>query len=108
TLPALFLPVILLGGIYSGAVTPTEAAAVAAAYALILALVWYRSLPLRKLVDVFVESSRSTAIVAITIAGALVMNWVVASEQIPDALGAWMVSLDMSPLVFLFAVNVLF
>ena len=108
TLPALFLPVILLGGIYSGAVTPTEAAAVAAAYALILALVWYRSLPLRKLVDVFVESARSTAIVAITIAGALAMNWVVASEQIPEALGAWMISLDMSPAMFLFAVNVLF
>ena len=108
TLPALFLPVILLGGIYSGAVTPTEAAAVAAAYALILALLWYRSLPLRKLADVFVESSRSTAIVAITIAGALVMNWVVASEQIPDELGAWMISLDMSPAMFLFAVNVLF
>src|SRR5689334_5272186 len=66
TLPALFLPVILLGGIYSGAVTPTEAAAVAAAYALFLALVWYRSLPFRKLIDVLVESSRSTAIVAIT------------------------------------------
>lgn len=108
TLPALFLPVILLGGIYSGAVTPTEAAAVAAAYALILALLWYRSLPLRRVVDVFVESSRSTAVVAITIAGALVMNWVVASEQIPSALGAWMISLDMSPLAFLFAVNVLF
>lgn len=108
TLPALFLPVILLGGIYSGAVTPTEAAAVAAAYALILALLWYRSLPLRKLLDVFVESSRSTAIVAITIAGALVVNWVVASEQIPDELGAWMISLDMSPAVFLLAVNVLF
>jgi len=100
--------VILLGGIYSGAVTPTEAAAVAAAYALILALFWYRSLPLRRLADVFVESARSTAIVAITIAGALVMNWVVASEQIPDALGAWMISLDMSPAMFLFAVNVLF
>ncbi|HWA46898.1 MAG TPA: TRAP transporter large permease, partial [Dongiaceae bacterium] len=108
TLPALFLPVILLGGIYSGAVTPTEAAAVAAAYALVLALFWYRSLPLRKLVDVLIESSRSTAIVAVTIAGALVMNWVVASEQIPDALGSWMISLDMSPAMFLLAVNILF
>ena len=108
TLPALFLPVILLGGIYSGAVTPTEAAAVAAAYALVLALFWYRSLPLRKLVDVLIESSRSTAIVAVTIAGALVMNWVVASEQIPEAVGAWMVSRDMSPAMFLLAVNILF
>ncbi|MEZ5833072.1 MAG: TRAP transporter large permease [Dongiaceae bacterium] len=108
TLPALFLPVILLGGIYSGAVTPTEAAALAAAYALVLALFWYRSLPLRRLVGVLVDSSRSTAIVAITIAGALVMNWVVASEQIPQALGAWIVARDMSPAMFLFVVNVLF
>ena len=48
-----------------------------------------------------VDSSRSTAVVAITIAGALVMNWIVAAEQIPAAMGAWMISLDMSPAMFL-------
>lgn len=106
--PALLLPVIMLGGIYSGAVTPTEAAAVAACYALLLATLWYRSLNLSGLIKVFVESARSTAIVAITIAGALVMNWVVASEQIPAAMGAWMISLDMSPAMFLLIVNLLF
>src|SRR5262245_34929525 len=82
-LPALLLPGIMLGGIYSGAVTPTEAAAVAAFYALLLATLWYRSLDLKGFVQVLIDSSRSTAIVAITIAGALVMNWVVAAEQIP-------------------------
>jgi tripartite ATP-independent transporter DctM subunit len=106
--PALLLPVIMLGGIYSGAVTPTEAAAVAAAYALILALFWYRTLNLPRLVDVLVESARSTGVVAITIAGALVMNWVVAAEQLPAVLGAWMLDLDVSPLAFLLMVNVLF
>ncbi len=106
--PALLLPVIMLGGIYSGAVTPTEAAAVAACYALLLATLWYRSLNLSGLIKVFVESARSTAVVAITIAGALVMNWVVASEQIPAAMGAWMISLDMSPAMFLLIVNLLF
>jgi tripartite ATP-independent transporter DctM subunit len=106
--PALMLPVIMLGGIYSGAVTPTEAAAVAAAYALILALVWYRTLNLSRLIDVLVESARSTGVVAITIAGALVMNWVVAAEQLPAVLGGWMLELDVSPLAFLLMVNVLF
>lgn len=108
TAPALLLPAIMLGGIYTGAVTPTEAAAVAAAYALLLACFWYRTLNFRGLVNVFVESSRSTAIVAITIAGALVMNWVVAAEQIPEVVGAWLLSLDMSPAMFLLAVNILF
>lgn len=107
-LPTLFLPVIMLGGIYSGAVTPTEAASVAALYALVLAFFWYRTLSLRGFYDVLLNSARSTAVVAITIAGALVMNWIVASEQIPDALGAWMNRLDMSPDVFMFAVTILF
>jgi tripartite ATP-independent transporter DctM subunit len=106
--PALLLPVIMLGGIYSGAVTPTEAAAVAACYAMLLATLWYRSLNLSGLIKVFVESAKSTAVVAITIAGALVMNWVVAAEQIPEAMGAWMISLDMSPAMFLLMVNLLF
>jgi tripartite ATP-independent transporter DctM subunit len=107
-LPALLLPAIMLGGIYSGAVTPTEAAAVAAFYALLLAMLWYRSLDFNGFVKVLIDSSRSTAVVAITIAGALVMNWVVAAEQIPEAMGAWMISLDMSPAMFLLMVNLLF
>jgi len=106
-LPALMLPVIMLGGIYSGAVTPTEAAAVAACYALLLALFWYRSLGVMGLINVLIDSSKSTAIVAITIAGALVMNWIVAAEQIPEAMGAWMISMNMSPAMFLLAVNIL-
>lgn len=107
-LPALFLPVIMLGGIYTGAVTPTEAAAVAAAYALVLALLWYRSLSLGGLIDVLILSARSTAVVVITIAGALVMNWIVAAEQIPQAMGQWMQALDLSPAMFLLMVNILF
>ncbi|HEX6092611.1 MAG TPA: TRAP transporter large permease [Dongiaceae bacterium] len=106
--PALLLPVIMLGGIYSGAVTPTEAAAVAAAYALLLAVGWYRTLNFRRLVDVLVESARSTGVVAITIAGALVMNWAVAAEQLPALLGGWMLHLDVSPIMFLLMVNILF
>ncbi len=107
-LPALFLPFIMLGGIYSGAVTPTEAAAVAALLALLLAFFWYRTLDLKGFYGVLVSSSRSTSMVAITIAGALVMNWIVASEQIPQAIGLWMKSLDMSPDMFMLIVTILF
>jgi tripartite ATP-independent transporter DctM subunit len=106
--PTLLLPVILLGGIYSGAVTPTEAAAVAAFVALMLALFWYRTMTPRKLFEVLRESSKSTAMVAITIAGAVVMNYIVAAEQLPEVLGIWMASLHMGPTLFMFAVTLLF
>ena len=106
--PVLTLPAILLGGIYSGAVTPTEAAAVAAFCALMLAFFWYRTLSIAQFYVVLVESAKATGMVALTIAGALVMNWVVAAEQIPDRMGAWMVGLDLSPALFMFVVTVLF
>jgi tripartite ATP-independent transporter DctM subunit len=106
--PALLLPVILLGGIYSGAVTPTEAAAVAAFYALFLAIVVYRSLGLKGLIGTFVASSKSTAIVAITIIGALFFNYVVAAEQLPVALGEWITAQQFDPTVYLLMVTALF
>jgi len=106
--PAMLTPVILLGGIYSGAVTPTEAAAVAAAWSLLLAFFVYRSMDLRGLLKTLIESARTTGIVAITIAGALFMNYVVAAEQIPGWLGQQLTGLDMSPVLFLLLVNLLF
>jgi tripartite ATP-independent transporter DctM subunit len=102
------LPVILLGGIYSGAVTPTEAAAVAAAYALLLACGLYRAVGLRELTQIFIGASRSTAVVALVVAGALLFNYVVASEQIGDKIGAWIASLQVSPFEFLLIINLLF
>jgi len=108
SVPVLLLPVIMLGGIYSGAVTPTEAAAVAAGYALLLACGLYRALGWREVVELFVGASRSTAAVALVVAGALLVNYVVASEQIPGRIGAWIASLDLPPLGFLLLVNLLF
>jgi tripartite ATP-independent transporter DctM subunit len=106
--PTLLLPAILLGGIYTGAVTPTEAAAVAAFVALMLAIFWYRTLSPRKLFEVLVNSSKSTAIVGITIAGAVVMNYIVAAERLPSVLGEWITSMDMGPSMFMFVVTILF
>jgi tripartite ATP-independent transporter DctM subunit len=108
SLPALMLPVILLGGIYSGMVTPTEAAAVAAAYALLLACGVYRALSFKGVVDLFIGASRSTAIVALVVAGALLINYVVAAEQIPNEIGAWIQTLHVSRFGFLLIINLLF
>ncbi|EDQ35079.2 TRAP transporter, DctM subunit [Hoeflea phototrophica DFL-43] len=105
--PALLMPAILLYGIYGGVTTPTEAAAVAALYALILAAVFYRSLSLAHFYDILVASARSSAAVGLIIGGALILNYIVASENIPDVVAQALVGIDMHPLVFLLSVNVL-
>lgn len=107
-IPALLLPVILLGGIYGGVMTPTEAAAVAAFYALAISVVFYRSVSLRQFYETLLSSSRSTATVGILIAGALTFQYVVTRENVPDALAAFLGQYDLSPTGFLIAINVLF
>ncbi len=106
--PALLMPVILLFGIYGGATTPTEAAAIAALYALILATVFYRALSFGEFYRVMAESTRSSASVGLVIGGALIFNYIVASENIPAQLAASLQGLEISPLAFLIAVNILF
>lgn len=105
--PALLMPAILLYGIYGGVTTPTEAAAVAAFYALMLAAFFYRALSFSTLYHILVDSARSSAAVGLVIGGALILNYVVASENIPNLLAAQLVGLDIEPLYFLFAVNIL-
>lgn len=105
--PALLMPAILLYGIYGGVTTPTEAAAVAASYALILATLFYRAMSLKALYSILVESARSSASVGVVIGGALILNYIVASENIPNMLAQQLVGLDISPLMFLLMVNLL-
>lgn len=105
--PALLMPVILLGGIYGGATTPTEAASIAALYALLVAAFLYRALSLRVLWAQLVTSARQAATVGIVIGCALIFNYIVASERIPQALSGVLAGLDLSPLLFLLFVNLL-
>ena len=105
--PALLMPAILLYGIYGGVTTPTEAAAVAALYALILAAIFYRALTIGKFYSVLVESARSSAAVGLVIGGALILNYIVASENIPNIMASYLVGLDISPYVFLITVNII-
>ena len=108
TMPALLIPVILFAGIYGGATTPTEAAAMAALYALLVSAIWYRSLSFKTLYDVFVDSSRSSASVGLVIGSALIFNYIVSTERIPEALSAWLVAMDLSYAGFLMMAMALF
>lgn len=103
--PALMLPVILLGCLYSGVTTPTEAAGVAAAYALLIAAGLYRSVRWGDIYDSLLSSARMSISIGMLIAGAMVFNFVITSENIPAAMSAAMKGLDLSPLGFLLLVN---
>ena len=106
-MPALLMPAILLGGIYSGIVTPTEAAAVAAAYAFLVAVLWYRNVSARETYQAVLNSSRSTAAIGMLIAGALIFNYVVTIEQIPETVRKLLSAYELSPTMFLIWVNVI-
>jgi len=106
-IPALMMPVVLLGGIYSGVMTPTEAAAVAALYALVISVVLYRSVTPVGAYRALLASGRSTASIGILIAGALVFNYVVTREDIPQVVSQFLATMDLTPMGFLLMVNVL-
>jgi len=102
------MPVVLLGGIYSGAFTPTEAAAVAALYALVLAGVVYRELDGARLFAAFADTARQSAVILLMICGAFAVNYAVTAEHLDKALAAWIGALGLQPLAFLVVVNVVF
>jgi tripartite ATP-independent transporter DctM subunit len=104
----LSMPIVLLGGIYSGAFTPTEAAAVAALHALILAAFVFRALNWRSFWGVVLESTRASAVITIILAGSFMLNYAFTAEGVPQAMAAWVDSLQLSRLQFLFMVNALF
>jgi C4-dicarboxylate transporter DctM subunit len=106
-LPALLMPVILLGGIYGGVMTPTEAAGVAAAYAFLMATIVYRSIGTSEVYATVLDSARSTAAIGMLIAGALAFNYVVVSENIPASVRNLLAGLEMSQATFLLMVNVI-
>jgi len=106
-LPAIALPGILLGLIYSGVTTPTEAAAIAATYALLLALLVYRTLSLSQLLAVISDTVRATAMIALIMSGAFVFNYAVADEGVPQLIQSTLLQWNLSPTAFLFCVDLL-
>lgn len=105
--PALLMPVILLGCIYSGVTTPTEAAAIAALYALIIAAGLYRAIKLKTLYEIFVESARASASVGLVIGASMILTYIVIQENVPQTISAMFAGADISPLMFILLVNLL-
>ncbi len=103
----LSMPIVLLGGIYSGAFTPTEAAAVAALHALLLALV-FRALSWRSFWAVVLESARSSAVITIILAGSFILNYAFTAEGVPQAMASWAQGMQLSQVKFLLLVNLMF
>ncbi|MFZ2650901.1 MAG: TRAP transporter large permease [Burkholderiaceae bacterium] len=106
-LPALLMPVILLGLLYSGVTTPTEAAAAAAAYALLVSAALYRSVSWPGIYASLLTSARITISIGMLIAGAMVFNYVITVENIPKTLSAALKVWELTPFAFLLAANVL-
>jgi C4-dicarboxylate transporter DctM subunit len=104
----LSMPLVLLGGIYTGVFTPTEAAAVAACHALILAAIVYRALSWRALFGVVLESTRASAVITMVLAGSFMLNYAFTAEGVPQAMAQWVDALHLSRLAFLLLVNVMF
>lgn len=105
-LPALTLPVLVLGGIYSGIFTPTEAAAVAALYAL-LVVIASRAVGLRDLERVFLKAAMAAAAILVIIGFTSIFNRAMVLEQVPQSIATWAITVTDSPLVFLLIVNVI-
>jgi tripartite ATP-independent transporter DctM subunit len=104
----LSMPIVLLGGIYSGVFTPTEAAAVAALHALILSTVFFRALTWRSFWGVVLESTRSSAVITIILAGSFILNYAFTAEGVPQAMAQWVEGMQLSQVKFLLLVNLMF
>lgn len=104
----LSMPIVLLGGIYSGIFTPTEAAAVAALHALILAALVFRALTWRGFWGVVMESTRASAVITMILAGSFMLNYAFTAEGVPQAMALWVDSMHFSQIGFLLMVNLMF
>jgi C4-dicarboxylate transporter, DctM subunit len=98
---------IIMGGIYGGVFTPTEAAAVSAVYALVVAVFVYRDLTFKQLPDVFLQSAKTTVMLMFIVVNALLFAHVLTTERIPQTIAEHIVAFGMSPWMFLLVVNVI-
>jgi C4-dicarboxylate transporter DctM subunit len=103
----LMLVVIIVGGIYSGIFTPTEAAAMAAVYAFFVAVFVYKDLRMKDVPRVLLDSANMSAMLLYIIANAVLFSFVLANENLPRRLADWMLSMDLGQTGFLFVVNLI-
>ncbi len=103
----LFLIVVVIGGIYTGIFTPTEAAAMSAMYAFFVSVFVYKDLTLKQVPKVLLDSANLSAMILYIITNAVLFSFLLTSEQIPQDLSAWINQMGLSPWMFLVVVNIL-
>lgn len=103
----LMLPVLILGGIYGGIFTPTEAAAAAVCFALIIGVIVFRTITVEKLLTALRSSLLNTVVILLIISAASVFGWVLTANRIPELISQVFVSISDNPLVFLLLINLL-
>ena len=103
----LFLIVVVIGGIYSGIFTPTEAAAMSAVYAFIVAVFVYKDMSLKQVPKVLLDSASMSAMLLYIITNAVLFSFLMTSEGIPQAMAGWLIDAGLGPIAFLLVVNVL-
>ncbi|WP_296970949.1 TRAP transporter large permease [Tepidanaerobacter sp. EBM-38] len=106
-IPALMLPIIILGGIYSGALTPTESAAVAVVWSLIVGFFIYKEIQLKDLVQIILDSAKSSAMVLFIIATSTAFSWLFAFSGISKQLVDTIIGLNLGPTMFCFIVAII-
>jgi len=102
----LLLIIVVIGGIYSGMFTPTEAAAMSAVYAFFVAIFVYKDMPLSKVPKVLLDSANMSAMLLYIITNAVMFSYLMTSEQIPQALAEWMLAKGLGVIAFLLFVNI--
>jgi len=108
SIPALFSVVVLLGGIYSGIVTPTEAGALAASYALIVSVVFYRAFGWKDIWNVLVSTVKTTGTLSLLVGCAYAFSYIVTIEKIPNAVASLLLGMTSNKYIMLLLINVLF
>lgn len=107
-LPALLMPGIILGGIYSGIFTPTEAGAVAVFYGIVVSAFYYKSLKLKKFLDITTGSAVTSAIILVIIGFAAVFGWIMTTQQLPTLLRDSVISLTKNKYLILLILNMIY
>jgi C4-dicarboxylate transporter DctM subunit len=103
----LLLIVVVIGGIYTGIFTPTEAAAMSAVYAFIVSVYVYKDLTLKQVPKVLLDSANLSAMILYIITNAVLFSFLLTSEQVPQDLATWITNMGLSPWMFLLVVNIL-
>lgn len=107
-LPALIAPILMIGGMMAGAFTPTEAAAVTAAYVIFISGIFYRELTIAHLWNSAVLTARSSAAILIIVAAAALFGWILAVEEVPQMFAATLLGWSKDPLMLLIVANLIF